>query len=48
MQEDFDVTYGDLIGYVLMLACCATIAPYAAKGAFLLIRIAWSWYCYGR
>lgn len=48
MEEDFGITVGDLIGYAVMLVCAATIAPYAAKGAFLLIRIAWSWYCYGR
>lgn len=47
-MESDDLTVGDLIGYVLLVVCAATISPYAAKGMYILVRIAWSWYCFGR
>lgn len=47
-MEEQHITVTDLIGYVAMLACVAAIAPYAWKGLWLLIRIGWAWYCFGR
>jgi hypothetical protein len=48
MQNEDDMTLGDWTGVLLLLVCAGAIAPYAWRGLWLLIRIGWAWYCFGR